>query len=56
VLAESALPEAVREQFRARGVHWLDLGSKTRSRDGSPLTEELALYLGRYGIRLARDA
>jgi hypothetical protein len=37
-------------------VHWLDLGSKTRSRDGSPLTEELALYLGRYGVRLARDA
>jgi len=56
VFSESALPEKVREGFRARGVHWLDLGSKTRSRGGTPLTEELALYLGRYGIRLARDA
>ena len=55
VLSESALPEQVREGFRARGVHWLDLGSKTRSQGGTPLTEELALYLGRYGIRLARD-
>ena len=26
-----------------------------RSREGSPLTEELALFLGRYGVRLARD-
>jgi acetyltransferase-like isoleucine patch superfamily enzyme len=56
VLSESPLPQALREGLRARGVDWLDLGSKTRSRDGSPLTEELALYLGRYGIRLARDA
>jgi hypothetical protein len=36
-------------------VHWLDLGGKTRSLAGSPLTEELAGFLGRYGIRLARD-
>jgi len=56
VLAGSALPQALRDGFRTRGVHWLDLGSKTRSRGGTPLTEELALYLGRYGIRLARDA
>jgi len=56
VLAESALPETVCEKLRARGVDWLDLGGKSRSRDGSPLTEELALYLGRYGVRLAREA
>ncbi len=56
VLAESALPQAQRDGFRTRGVHWLDLGGKTRSQGGSPLTEELALYLGRYGVRLARDA
>ena len=56
VLAESALSESALTAFRARGVHWLDLDGKTRSRDGAPLTEELALYLGRYGIRLARDA
>ena len=42
--------------FRNRRVYWLDLGSKTRSRDGSPLTEEVALFLGRYGVRLVRDA
>ncbi|PYO87955.1 MAG: hypothetical protein DMD66_08845 [Gemmatimonadetes bacterium] len=56
VLAESALPEMVREKLRARGVDWLDLEGKTRSREGSALTEELALYLGRYGVRLPRDA
>jgi hypothetical protein len=36
-------------------VHWIDLGAKARSREGSPLTEELVLFLGRYGIRLVRD-
>lgn len=56
VLAERALSAEMRDVVRQRGVHWLDLGSRTRSRDGSPLTEELALYLGRYGVRLARDA
>jgi acetyltransferase-like isoleucine patch superfamily enzyme len=55
VLSEAALPEAARADYRARGVSWLDLGAKTRSEDGSPLAEELALFLGRYGIRLRRD-
>ncbi len=55
VLTEVALPESVRERYRASRTHWLDLGGKTRSRAGSPLTEELALFLDRYGIRLARD-
>ncbi|MBC7791008.1 MAG: acyltransferase [Anaerolineae bacterium] len=55
VLSEAALTESVRERYRARKTHWLDLGGKTRSSSGSPLTEELALFLGRYGIRLARD-
>jgi acetyltransferase-like isoleucine patch superfamily enzyme len=54
VLSERALPEATVSDYRARGVYWLDLGAKTRSADGSPLCEELALFLGRYGIRLAR--
>ncbi len=56
VLAEFALPAETLAGFRKRGVYWLDLGGRTRSREGSPLTEELALYLGRYGVRLARDA
>jgi hypothetical protein len=55
VLAETAVAESVRQRLRARGIDWLDLGSKTRSPDGSALTEELALYLGRYGVRLARE-
>jgi acetyltransferase-like isoleucine patch superfamily enzyme len=54
VLAERPLPEPVRAGYRSRNVYWLDLGAKTRSEDGSPLTEELALFLGRYGIRLQR--
>jgi acetyltransferase-like isoleucine patch superfamily enzyme len=54
VLAETALPQQTRQRLGSRGVDWLDLGSKTRSPDGSALTEELALYLGRYGVRLTR--
>jgi acetyltransferase-like isoleucine patch superfamily enzyme len=56
VLSEVALAADAVAEFRRRAVHWLDLAARTRSRDGSPLTEELALYLGRYGVRLARDA
>ena len=41
--------------LRKRGVFWLDLRGKSRSATGSPLTEELAGFLGRYGIRLPRD-
>ncbi len=55
VLAERALPAETLVEYRARGASWLDLGAKTRSADGSPLAEELALFLGRYGIRLKRD-
>src|SRR5438552_170550 len=55
VLTAVAVADTTREEYRARGVYWLDLGAKTRSRDGSPLTDELALFFGRYGIRLTRD-
>ncbi len=56
VLSEHALsPESV-ATYRATGVDWLDLGGNTRSSEGTPLTEELALFLGRYGIRLKRDS
>ena len=55
LLSERPLSEAERADCRARGVYWLDLGGKSRSREGSPLTEELAAFLGRYGIRLPRD-
>ena len=41
-------------QFREKGIHWLDLEGNTRSPNGGPLTEELAAFLGRYGIRLVR--
>jgi acetyltransferase-like isoleucine patch superfamily enzyme len=54
VLSEYPLPPATRERYRAVGAHWLDLAGYTRSPDGSPLTEELALFIGRYGIRLPR--
>lgn len=55
VLAERALSADELLRLRGAGVHWLDLAGRTRSRRGSPLTEELALFLGRYGIRLPRD-
>ncbi|HEX9346894.1 MAG TPA: hypothetical protein VF919_04915 [Gemmatimonadales bacterium] len=54
VLSETPLSAESRAEFAKHGVYWLDLGSRTRSEGGSPLTEELALFLGRYGVRLSR--
>jgi len=55
VLSETVLSADTRADFVKRAVYWLDLGGRTRSEGGSPLTEELALFLGRYGVRLARE-
>jgi acetyltransferase-like isoleucine patch superfamily enzyme len=55
VLSEAALSESDRTAFRSAGVHWLDLAGRTRSVGGSPLTEELAVFIARYGMRLPRD-
>ena len=55
VLTEVALGEDEKSDLRARGVYWLDLAGRRRSADGSPLTEELATFIARYGIRLPRD-
>jgi acetyltransferase-like isoleucine patch superfamily enzyme len=55
VLTETTLTDEQRASLRARRVDWLDLAGRTRSERGNPLTEELALFLGRYGIRLPRD-
>ncbi|MEO8448953.1 MAG: hypothetical protein ABI647_04125 [Gemmatimonadota bacterium] len=55
VLAEQALSPDQVADFRNRGVYWLDLDGRSRSRDGSALTEELTAFIGRYGIRLPRD-
>ncbi len=54
VLSETPLSAESRGEFAKHGVYWLDLGSRTRSEGGSPLTEELALFIGRYGVRLSR--
>ena len=55
LLSEVGLTDDDRRELRGRGVHWLDVSGKSRSAEGSPLTEELAAFLGRYGIRLPRD-
>ena len=55
LFTDVALSSSDRDEMRKRGVHWLDVAGKTRSTGGSPLTEELAGFLGRYGIRLPRD-
>src|SRR5205823_452815 len=54
LLTDVALDDSELASLVQRGVHWLDLGGRTRSENGSALTEELASFLGRYGIRLAR--
>ncbi|MCA9753802.1 MAG: acyltransferase [Gemmatimonadetes bacterium] len=55
VLSEVALTEQEKQSYRRSGAYWLDVDAGTRSEGGSALTEELALFLGRYGIRLARE-
>jgi acetyltransferase-like isoleucine patch superfamily enzyme len=55
VLTEVALSEREQAELRANGAHWLDLAGRSRSVGGSPLTEELASFIARYGIRLPRD-
>jgi len=55
VLSEVALGENEKTGLRASGVYWLDLAGRSRSAEGSPLTEELATFIARYGIRLPRD-
>ncbi len=56
VLSEVALDEREKTDLRASGVYWLDLAGRSRSAEGSPLTEELATFIARYGIRLPRDS
>src|SRR4051812_41607402 len=56
LLTEVALDERELRSLAERGVYWLDLAGKSRSESGSALTEELASFLGRYGIRLPRVA
>ena len=56
VVSETDLSERELAALRRAGVSWLDLGGRTRSREGNALCEELALFLSRYGIRLKRDA
>jgi acetyltransferase-like isoleucine patch superfamily enzyme len=55
VFSECPLSPEVLADFARSGVYWLDLDGRTRSEGGSRLTEELALFIGRYGIRLARQ-
>jgi acetyltransferase-like isoleucine patch superfamily enzyme len=55
VFTEVPLGERELTELRASGVHWLDLAGRSRSVGGSPLTEELASFIARYGIRLPRD-
>lgn len=55
LLTDAALTEAERADLRRRGIHWLDLRGKSRSASGSAMTEELAAFISRYGIRLPRD-
>jgi acetyltransferase-like isoleucine patch superfamily enzyme len=54
VLSEVPLSAEVQTTLRKQRAGWLDLAGRTRSDDGSPLLEELAQFLWRYGIRLKR--
>jgi acetyltransferase-like isoleucine patch superfamily enzyme len=55
LFTDVALSDDERARLRQQGVFWLDLRGKSRSASGTPLTEELAAFISRYGIRLPRD-
>jgi hypothetical protein len=56
VPGDTVLVEApITMDLASRNVYWLDLAGRTRSPGGSPLTEELAIFIRRYGIRLPRE-
>jgi hypothetical protein len=55
LLTDVAVADDERALLRQQGVFWLDLRGKSRSASGTPLTEELATFISRYGIRLPRD-
>ena len=55
IVTDVALTAEERADLTKRGVFWLDLRGKTRSDRGGPLTEELASFISRYGIRLPRS-
>lgn len=54
VLTDVACTTEEMAVLRRRDASWLDLSARTRCRAGNALCEELAQYLSRYGIRLAR--
>jgi hypothetical protein len=56
LVTEVVLDANEQQSLTERGVHWLDLAGRSRSENGSALTEELASFLGRYGIRLPRTS
>jgi acetyltransferase-like isoleucine patch superfamily enzyme len=49
-----AIPRELRKSLMERGVVWLDLEKKERSDAGSPLGDEVAQHLRRYGVRFFR--
>jgi len=55
VLALGPLDDSARDRLRRASVDYLDVTGKRRPRAGSALTEELAGFFGRYGVRFARD-
>lgn len=48
------VPDDVRSYLADRKVMWIDVEARERTEFGNDLGEEVALYLRRYGIRLAR--
>ncbi len=54
IFSDVTLTAAERVDLAKRGAFWLDIRGKARSDAGSPLTEELASFIARYGIRLPR--
>jgi hypothetical protein len=48
------IPADIRDFLNSRGIVWLDIASKEQTRVSNELGDEVAGFLKRYGVRLAR--
>lgn len=55
LLSLAHLPRSRRRHLDTQATTWIDIEKKERSVHGSPLGEEVVMYLRRHGVRFLRD-
>jgi acetyltransferase-like isoleucine patch superfamily enzyme len=49
-----AAPDSLRKEFDSRGIVWFDIENKERSVEFNELSEEVSLFIRRFGVRFTR--